>query len=173
MLQHLPSRHSNRQVEHSWNPYSRLLCLPTCMNYQDWGQNKGKNYSRGDWLRATHPRPPLPENKLHPWRLSALQLDWVAPCSTESLYSLLQAVNCLSCSFLGITQSCPMIQTEHKAQGYNLHRHKKKKKKNLSRIPQMREGLRKASWCSQKAATEIQRCHGWRDLVTRPAHKEH
>lgn len=129
VLQHLLSRHSNKQVEHSWNPYSRLLLLSNMHEFSGL-RTEQRETLQPWWLMEGHLLHLL-EYKLHPWRLSALKLDWVALCSTDSLYSLLQAVNCLSCSLLGITPSwfrqiqSPVCDKKN-AQGYNLHTKKKK-----------------------------------------------
>lgn len=99
-------------LEHSWNPDWHFLCLLTCKSYQDWGQDKGKYYSHGDRLRAT---PLIFYSQTTPMK----NISNAAVLSSSLQHSkptYMWLSNCLSCSLLGITHSCPMIQAKHKAQ---------------------------------------------------------
>lgn len=85
-------------LEHFWEPWLTFASNENVTRTED-RTNKGKRYSHGDRLRASHQSSAV---KLHGWKIS----DGTAPilCSTVSL----------SCSLLckGITQTCPMADTK-------------------------------------------------------------
>lgn len=180
MLQHLPSRQSNRQVEwpagaflEPWLTFS----LPSNMQELS-GLRLGQTKENITAMEiGWGPPPPIFCSQITPMK----NINNAAVFSSSLQHSkptYWQISNCLSCSLLSITQSYPMIQANQssvchkkKAQGYSLHRYKKSSLKFSSNEKELEESrlvFREGhNWVS--GLPWVQRFSDKK----RPAHKKH
>jgi len=100
-------------LEHSWNPDQHFLRLLTCNSYQDWGQDKQRETLQ-PWTSVEGHSPQSSVVEPHPWNTSNAAVLGSSSQHSKPTYWWLS--NCLSCSLLGITHSCPVTQAKHKHQ---------------------------------------------------------